>query len=581
MDKLLAYSDDSSEDQLKDTKPKDQKQDNATSVDPKAAQNNEEFQDLNDLINEEGLGIDHDLDISDLQKAQMNRKKNKFYTSNEVSTRKNHTSGHVEEYHLSSAKFDEQFYTFENFGHAQDPTINRGGGTVNAEGYRKVDYQKDAHGPKSKTTIDYKKELRKKRKREGEAGQEDFLGPWAFYQGEEDFREQKVIKTELQKKTEETHENRRQEKLEEKQREEALEYQQKVESEEEEEKEVEEKPAVRSYSILHLKNKGEEGKSFLAPPSGIETGSHECFIPKKWTHTYSGHSKGVQCIKFFPKYGHYLFSASHDGRVKLWDVMTHKKCVRTYIGHTESVRDISLTNNGRHFISAGYDKYVQHWDTESGKVIHSYNIKSIPFCCTFHPSGDQQNIFLVGSQNKKILQFDSRTAQGVQKYEEHLGSINTVTFVEDYKRFVSTADDKKIFVWEFGIPIVVKHISEPDMHAIPSATLHPNRKYFAGQSMDNKVVIYDCKGSFKINRKKKFAGHKNAGYACGLSFSPNGQFLSSGDSDGKLWFWDWKSGRNYRTIKAHDKVCIDVAWHPIDPSKVATCSWDGTIKIWD
>mmetsp|Transcript_30172 Transcript_30172/g.29665 ORF Transcript_30172/g.29665 Transcript_30172/m.29665 type:complete len:120 (+) Transcript_30172:1391-1750(+) len=119
------------------------------------------------------------------------------------------------------------------------------------------------------------------------------------------------------------------------------------------------------------------------------------------------------------------------------------------------------------------------------------------------------------------------------------------------------------------------------MHAIPSATLHPNRKYFAGQSMDNKVVIYDCKGSFKINRKKKFAGHKNAGYACGLTFSPNGQFLSSGDSDGKLWFWDWKSGRNYRTIKAHDKVCIDVAWHPIDPSKVATCSWDGTIKIWD
>ena len=40
--------------------------------------------------------------------------------------------------------------------------------------------------------------------------------------------------------------------------------------------------------------------------------------------------------------------------------------------------------------------------------------------------------------------------------------------------------------------------------------------------MDDKVVIYDCKGNFKLNRKKKFSGHLNAGYACGLKFSPDG-----------------------------------------------------------
>jgi len=97
-------------------------------------------------------------------------------------------------------------------------------------------------------------------------------------------------------------------------------------------------------------------------------------------HTWSGHSKGVQTIKFFPKYGHYLLSASHDGRVKLWDVMTNRKCVRTYIGHNESVKAISLTNNGRQFISAGYDKYVQLWDTETGKTLNSFNIKKLPFC---------------------------------------------------------------------------------------------------------------------------------------------------------------------------------------------------------
>ena len=61
-----------------------------------------------------------------------------------------------------------------------------------------------------------------------------------------------------------------------------------------------------------------------------------------------------------------------------------------------------------------------------------------------------------------------------------MGPVNSITFIDNNKRFISTSDDKKIYLWEFNIPVVVKHISEPDMHAIPAATVHPNMKYFAG-----------------------------------------------------------------------------------------------------
>ena len=71
--------------------------------------------------------------------------------------------------------------------------------------------------------------------------------------------------------------------------------------------------------------------------------------------------------------------------------------------------------------------------------------------------------------------------------------------------------------------------------------------------MDNSIVIYDVKhGNFKLNRKKRFTGHNSAGYACGLKFSPDGQFLASGDADGKLWFWNWKTCKNYRTMSVHE-----------------------------
>ena len=79
-----------------------------------------------------------------------------------------------------------------------------------------------------------------------------------------------------------------------------------------------------------------------------------------------------------------------------------------------------------------------------------------------------------------------------------------------------------------------------------------------------------------------FKGHLNSGYACGMSFSPNGKFLASGDGEGKLFFWDFKTTRVYRKLQAHDSgPCIDCAWHPMEPSWVFTCGWDGLIKLWD
>ena len=123
-------------------------------------------------------------------------------------------------------------------------------------------------------------------------------------------------------------------------------------------------------------------------------------------------------------------------------------------------------------------------------------------------------------------------------------------------------------------------------------------KYFAAQSLDNQILIYSA-DNFRQNRKKRFAGHSTAGYACQVGFSPDGKWISSGDSEGNVVFWDWKSGRIKSRLKAHSKVVIAHEWLPHDTvspvhsvgvmscwltsssqSKVITASWDGLIKLW-
>lgn len=91
-------------------------------------------------------------------------------------------------------------------------------------------------------------------------------------------------------------------------------------------------------------------------------------------------------IKFFPKSGHFLLAGTPEGKVLLYDVIKNRSLAHTYVGHTKAVRDIQFSNDGRHFLSCGFDGFVRYWDTEYGKVTSYCKLKSLPFCVRFHPS---------------------------------------------------------------------------------------------------------------------------------------------------------------------------------------------------
>lgn len=89
----------------------------------------------------------------------------------------------------------------------------------------------------------------------------------------------------------------------------------------------------------------------------------------------------------------------------------------------------------------------------------------------------------------------------------------------------------------------------------------PTEKYLAAQSLDNQILVYST-DNFRQARNKRFAGHSVAGYACQVGFSPDGKWISSGDGEGNVVFWDWKTGRIKSRLKAHSKVVIAHEWLP-------------------
>ena len=170
----------------------------------------------------------------------------------------------------------------------------------------------------------------------------------------------------------------------------------------------------------------------------------------------------------------------------------------------------------------------------------------------------------------------------VQEYNHHLSAVNTVTFYDNNTRFASTSDYKKMLLWEWDIPVPIKYIAEPGMHSMPAVTPSPDGGFVACQSLDNTIKIFGCRDRFKLLHKKVFKGHTIAGFACPPAFSPNNRYLASGDGEGKLHFWDFKNTRSLAKYRAHDNgPCIGLVWHPVESSMVASCGWDGLIKLWE
>lgn len=62
--------------------------------------------------------------------------------------------------------------------------------------------------------------------------------------------------------------------------------------------------------------------------------------------------------------------------------------VRTFHGHVKAVKDLSFSNDGRQFLSCGYDRQMKLWDTETGQCIKRFSNGKIPYVIRFHPDPD-------------------------------------------------------------------------------------------------------------------------------------------------------------------------------------------------
>ncbi|KAL9091054.1 MAG: hypothetical protein Q9165_004981 [Trypethelium subeluteriae] len=153
------------------------------------------------------------------------------------------------------------------------------------------------------------------------------------------------------------------------------------------------------------------------------------------------HSAGVLDICFDDKH---IISCSKDASIIVWDRATGN-VVRTLLGHRGPVNAVQL--RGNLLVSASGDGVARLWNIESGSCVREFASRDRGLAAV--EFSDDARFVLAGGNDQVIYKFDARTGDLVGTYKGHEALVRSLFLDTRNNRIISGSYDLSLRVYDY------------------------------------------------------------------------------------------------------------------------------------
>jgi WD40 repeat protein len=280
-----------------------------------------------------------------------------------------------------------------------------------------------------------------------------------------------------------------------------------------------------------------------------------------------GHTDWVRAVAF-SRDGKTLASASDDRTVRLWHVPTGAERAQLE-GHTGGVWAVAFSPDGETLASAGDDGTVRLWAVTAGAQRaqldgHTDWVRAV----AFSPDGET---LASASDDRTVRLWHVPTGGERAELEGHTDWVRAIAFSPDGEMLASAGDDRTVRMWA-----VTTGIQRAQLDArtgeVQAVAFSPDGETLAGAGADGTVRVWDVRTGAKRAQLDRHTGELQA-----VAFSPDGETLASAGSDATVRVWDLAIRAQ---LDGHTDWVRAVAFSP-DGDTLASAGDDRTVRVWD